>query len=117
MKLKDQTVEMAITEPKFMVYLFALDAAYRQYDTELIVTSGSELSARHSRTSLHYSGRAVDTRTWTIERYNLDAKSQHRIALNIKGIYLAAIGLPDDTIDVILEKTHIHHEWQPKRQS
>lgn len=117
MKLKDQTVEMRITEPLFLGYLFALDEAYRQYDTELTITSGSELTTKHSRTSLHYAGRAVDTRTWTIERFDLDAEAQHRIAVNIKNIYLGALGLPDDTIDIVLESTHMHHEWQPKYQA
>ena len=116
MRLKDRTVEMRITEPLFLGYLFKLDDAYRDYDSELIITSGSEVTTKHSRTSLHYAGRAVDTRTWAIERYDLNASAQFEIACVTRDIYLNSLGLPTDTIDIVLEDTHMHHEWQPKYQ-
>lgn len=116
MKTKDQSVKMRITEPLFLEFLFVVDDAYRVYDSELTITSGSETSAVHSRTSLHYAGRAVDTRSWTIQRYDLDAKGQHRVICGVRDEYLSAMGLPLDTIDVVLESSHIHIEWQPKRQ-
>lgn len=116
MKLKNDTVEMRITEPLFIQFLFVIDAAYRCYESELTITSGSELSSGHSRTSLHYSGRAVDVRSWAIQDSEIGAQSQYVMICEHRDSYLESLGIPTDTIDVVMESDHIHIEWQPKRQ-
>ena len=49
--------------PRLTALLFILERQYRRWGSEMVVTSGSEQSTRHSRTSLHYAGAAVDLRT------------------------------------------------------
>lgn len=75
---------------------------YDQYGEELVVTSLND--SRHSRTSLHYSGNAADLRTNYFDR-----ETQLKVVAEIK----RRLG-PD--YDVVLEKDHIHLEYQPKRR-
>jgi len=65
-------------------------------------TVTSAVDGKHSPTSLHYDGRAIDIRT----------RDQ---AVGEVVMFLAAIRehLPDD-YDVVDEGSHIHIEWQPK---
>lgn len=66
----------------------------------LVVTSG--LEGAHSPASLHYYGRAVDFRT-----NDLTIEQAERFTEFVK----KAVG---DNYDVILEKTHLHVEYDPK---
>lgn len=65
------------------------------------ITSGED--GRHSHTSKHYAGDAVDLRT----RY-FTAEVAREVARELS----AAAG---PNYDVILEDTHIHMEYHPKR--
>lgn len=63
----------------------------------------SIVDGKHSAKSLHYVGLAVDLRTWYIPKKELeDFAVQLRTDLG-----------PD--YDVVVEKTHIHIEFQPTR--
>jgi hypothetical protein len=103
MRLKDDTVRIQgiTTELKF-----GLDVAsyvYEKHGKELVITSGSEFSTRHSETSLHYSGNAVDLRTSYFRSGEVDivkAEIKERLGRDF---------------DVVIESTHIHLEYQPKR--
>ena len=66
---------------------------------DIVITSGTE--GKHSRTSLHYVGFAVDVRSNEMD-FPEDAVDALKIALT-------------DEFDVIQEKTHIHVEFQPKK--
>lgn len=84
--------------------LWGVMAAQRVYDTlnvEMVVTSA--LDGKHSATSLHYAGAAVDLRinNFPTRDYAKDARD------------LIAAALPND-FDVILEGNHIHLEYQPR---
>ena len=84
---------------------------YHAAGAELIITSGSESSSRHSETSLHYPGCALDCRT---RHLDLDDKGKMELARPISG----DLG-PD--FDVLFEgagtgNEHIHVEFQPKRR-
>ncbi len=57
---------------------------------------------KHSATSLHYAGAAVDLRTKDMG--GAEAKRAHKMLQE---------ALPED-FDVILEGNHIHMEWQPR---
>jgi len=116
MKLKDTTVQMEIN-PVLMDFLFLVDTQYRKWDSELIITSGSEESARHGIQSLHYAkpGCAVDVRTHQIN--NVPNSEVQRASLElVKEFYCEDKGIPDSWIEIILEKDHIHIEFQPKRK-
>lgn len=111
MKTKDSTVECQF-HPRLTALLFELDTVYRGWDSELIITSGSELGARHSRTSLHYAGCAADLRT----RGNLPEPIDQLRSIRIAATnYCADRWIPPNWIDIVLESDHIHIEYQPKR--
>ena len=96
MKVKDSTVNIEALHPKMKDRLTDIETIYTSFHTELVITSGKD--GVHSQHSLHYEGKAVDLRTWNI----LDSVIQ---ALKTK------LG-PE--YDVILEKDHIHVEWDPE---
>ena len=84
--------------------LFAAVVAYSIYSEEgyeMIITSGTDGS--HSRGSKHYCGDAFDLRT-----RHLGAGDAERIRDRLT----SALG---SEFDVILESTHIHVEFDPKR--
>jgi hypothetical protein len=116
-KLKDTTVQCEL-HPTLTDFLFRVDAQYRKWDSELIITSGSEESARHGITSLHYAkpGCAVDVRTHEIN--NVPVPEVQRAALEaVKEFYCEDKDIPESWIEIILEKDHIHIEFQPKRKN
>jgi hypothetical protein len=65
-----------------------------------VITSAKD--GRHKRGSLHYSGNAIDLRT------------RHLVAGEPEKILLLLREWLTDEFDVILEKDHIHLEFQPK---
>lgn len=67
---------------------------------ELIVTEVT--GGKHGRGSLHYVGQAADLRS-----RNLTKTQQNNVVLELR----ERLG---ENYDVILEKTHIHLEFQPK---
>lgn len=105
MQVKDSSVECNL-HPTLTDFLFFLD---RQYPDSVVITSGSEHSTRHSRTSLHYAipACAVDLRSWVL------TASEVREAADA---YLAKLNMPANWIDVIEESDHTHVEFQPKRR-
>lgn len=68
---------------------------------EAVVTS--VVDGKHSSGSLHYTGSAFDMRTRHLRPSEVDSiANQLRAALT-------------DEFDVVVEETHIHVEFQPKR--
>lgn len=65
-----------------------------------VITSAKD--GRHRRGSLHYSGNAIDLRT------------RHLVAGEATKIILLLRQWLTDEYDVLLEKDHIHLEFQPK---
>ena len=74
-----------------------LDEIYRKYGYELVITSTYE--GNHSPGSLHYANLAIDIRA--------PKKDREKLYKEIKEV------LSDD-YDVVLERTHIHIEYDPK---
>jgi hypothetical protein len=101
-KLKPK-VSVAGLRPEMLVALMAAQEVYRELGQPLVVTSA--VDGRHSITSLHYAGCAVDLRTRDL------GESTATTARD-----MIAHALPED-YDCILEKDHIHLEWQPRRRS
>ena len=69
---------------------------------EMVVTS--IVDGRHGSGSLHYVGYAADVRIWAIESDGL-AEFTEGLAEELGAEF-----------DVVLEKDHIHIEFQPKRR-
>lgn len=78
------------------------DNGYRYYCTSI-------LDGKHSKKSLHYAGLAFDSRTWTNEwdGTQIPDEDKQRLAQLLR----EALG-PD--FDVVVERTHIHTELDPK---
>jgi len=94
-------VHVAGMRPELVPALLAADRIYRANGAFMTVTSVSE--GEHKEKSLHPEGLAFDLRTRNFTRVEVD-----RIARAIRE------SLTID-YDVVVEKTHIHVEFQPKR--
>lgn len=86
-------------KPEMVLGLMIIKDVLNVYDRELIITEGT--GGVHSRNSLHYVGFAVDIRNRHM------GKQQDSIVASLRD----ALG---DEFDVVVEKTHIHIEYQPK---
>ena len=86
--------------PELLIAMMVAARVYQVHNCILVITSVTD--GKHSVTSLHYTGCAFDCRT-----RNLDEKQKKQIFSDIM------VSLTSD-FDVILEKTHIHIEYQPR---
>ena len=116
MDVKDETVETQF-HPILTAFLFRCDAVYRGWERELIITSGSEHTAKHSKNSLHYAlpACAADIRSWSVGRVP-SAEVQVAALEQMANQFCLGLNIPREWIEIILETTHIHIEFQPKRQ-
>jgi len=96
-KVKDTSVNIQDLDDRLKTILPILDIIYEEFKTELVITSGRD--GKHGLNSLHYQGLAVDLRTW-----NLLATVVARIRAELGSDF-----------EVILEKDHIHIEYDPKK--
>lgn len=120
MKVKDATVECHF-HPVITELLFVVDKVYNTWGDELIITSGSEHSAKHAITSLHYAipGCAFDVRTWDATSGRGTVPDSDEQLAGIKAAiaeFCAKRSYPTNWVDIVLESTHIHIEFQPKYQ-
>ena len=81
--------------------IFIATFVYAEYEFECVITECT--GAKHGYASIHYLGLAVDLRTNNIP----DQKTKLKIRNEVK----KRLG---DQYDVILEKDHLHIEYQPK---
>jgi len=92
---------VTVTLASHRIWTAMLEAAWimhERYGRELVVTSVSD--GKHKEGSLHYRGLAFDLRTWHIRQPQTYANElRERLG---KGW------------DVIVEKTHIHVEYDPR---
>ena len=93
-------VKCAGMRPEMMLGILVALGVYQELG--YIMTITSIVDGKHSRTSLHYAGAAVDLRT----RHMTEAHKAQAASL-------IASRLTED-FDVVLEETHIHMEFQPK---
>jgi len=99
MKFKDG-VDLNGIDSVMIHALCSIDNVYRYYGEELVVTSC--MDGRHKKGSLHYKGKAVDTRT----RYFGE--------LELQRIKYELIDVLGSNFDVVLESDHFHIEYDPK---
>ena len=87
-------------QTEILLALIIADQVYSEYDIPCVLTEAT--GGKHGIASLHYVGFAVDIRTRDIpEELKKPLAQQIRIALG-------------EQYDVVLEKDHIHIEFQPK---
>lgn len=109
MRLKDSTVSIKGISTEIAFAANIVDQVMKEKGQEAVVTSGTEETTRHGRTSLHYDGNALDLRSRSFEDTEL-----------ILAFCKEALGHNPD-IDMILENKgeyneHFHLEFQPKRR-
>lgn len=99
MKIK-KGVKLNGLNPIMTLALLIVKDVYASFNVELVITSATD--GKHSNASFHYIGNALDIRTrdFTSEQKVI---AHRQIKENL-----------GDEFDVILEKTHIHIEFQPK---
>ena len=102
-KFKKGTRVSGIRTELVLAILIA-EGVYNKYGIDLVLTSLDD--RRHSPTSLHYSGSAVDVRTRNLPR-TVDVQT---VGMEIRQ------ALSND-YDVVVESDHIHIEYQPRRRS
>ena len=95
-------VSLAGLQPQMVLGLVIAEGVYKTYGVELVITSGSE--GKHGVASLHYVGLAVDIR----RRDFTTVAVVEEVALKLR----RNLG---KEFDVVVERTHIHIEYQPKR--
>lgn len=99
MKIKSGVRVFGI-RPEMVLALGIAEPLFIKAGVEMVVTA--VIDGKHSRGSLHYAGAAADLR---IRHLPLGG------AENIYGDLISALG---SDYDVVLEKSHIHIEFQPK---
>ena len=87
--------------PEIVIAILVAQTIVESAGVELVITSGTD--SKHSVTSLHYAGGAIDIRI---------NKMDDGVPETVRGKIKAALGID---FDVILERTHIHIEHQPRR--
>ena len=118
MKLKNEHIDWWRFDSIFYCYLDKIDSIFREFcldefstRLEPIMTSGKDGS--HMTGSLHYAGRACDIRLLTHPYYTTE------LIPNAAWVYNESLAeelqkkLGGD-FDVVLERTHIHIELDPK---
>lgn len=99
MKLKEG-VKLNGLQPQIVLAMQIVNSIYNKNLHELVITSVSD--GLHKQDSKHYQGMGFDCRTKEIKgRRSLDILNDCRDALG-------------DDFDVILEKDHLHVEYDPK---
>ena len=101
MRLKDG-VQIAGLRREMQPAIEAAQKAFAARNVECVITSA--LDGKHKSQSLHYLGLALDFRT-----RHVSEEARQEIALEI------ASELGGD-FDVVLERTHLHVEYQPKSE-
>ena len=97
MRLKDASVNPDGITGELFLALLAADEVYKAHGSEAVITSMND--ADHMQGSKHYTGEAADLRRWNVW-------SPSKVVRELRD----ALG---DDYDVILERTHIHIEFDP----
>lgn len=101
----DAAAPLKITgiRPELVAALMVAQRVFDDLGADFVVTSCAEHSAAHSNASLHYAGSAFDCRIHhMLIKHHAEAVKMLKERLT-------------DEFDVVLEKDHIHVEFQPKR--
>lgn len=94
-------IELAPLCPQLSgIGLSVMNELMGNYDKDCVITCGAE--GKHSRTSLHPVGRALDIRS-----RELSSLQQQQV----KRGFDSALG---EDFDIVIEKDHFHIEYQPK---
>jgi len=107
MKLK-KNVKLLGVKSEILLAMKIVDDVYKD-----VISSGATITSvvdgTHGRGSFHYKGLAFDVRTRNDDNpIQWDVTVKNRLVDEIRNRL-------NDEFDVVLEKDHIHVEWDPKR--
>jgi len=103
MELKNGNVKLLGVRPELLFGLTIIDTLHtNMFGFNMVITSVAESTAKHSKTSLHYSGCAADIRIRTMPPHLIN--KFHEMAI-------ARLG---SEFDLVHEDNHFHLEFQPK---
>lgn len=88
--------------PQILSILPLIDDVFRRFGMAF-VTITSAIDGKHMSGSKHYTGEAIDLRTRDLSVAQRD---------DVHGALVTGL---DTDFDVVLEATHIHVEWDPKK--
>lgn len=99
MRLKDASVKLEGVSWRMFHAALVAERIWRRRNADLVITSAND--GKHMKGSKHYSGEALDLRIWNLmgDEAAVTAELQKELG-------------PD--YDVVLEKDHIHLEYDPK---
>lgn len=100
-KKKDGTVNLDVN-PAFTQAVPVLKTAWAMLGLDCVVTSGKD--GQHSKNSAHYSGNALDLRTWDISKHMTPMAFGYNLAVALKLVC-------GDGFYVVLDGDHIHLEY------
>ena len=111
LSLKDGTVKIAGVQPETVFAIFVVKEIYDRmvppdYIGSFPFVLTSVKDAKHMKGSKHYDGQAFDLRTWVFK--------EHSRLVNIDAFAEACRSSLGRDFDVVIEKDHIHIEFDPK---
>lgn len=101
-KFKDPSLSLSNLSPQMVLGMVIASDLYSRHGQDVVITSIND--GNHSTTSLHYSGNAVDLRI----HYFTEEQTE--------SVFNALKSILTIDFDVVLEKDHIHLEYQPKKR-
>ncbi len=102
LKIK-HSAEMNGMQPELIPLIIVANEVYGEHGFDCVITSCTD--SKHSNTSLHYPGYAIDFRTKALGMTQEAAKLIRNDILE---------RLPGKDYEVIVEGNHLHGEFQPK---
>lgn len=116
LKLKKDVSLSNLTTGCLMGHLVIQDQ-FEESGKDCIITSGDELDSKHSRGTLHYSGNAIDYRSWIFdnEKYKTNFVTFVRVAFGNNPDYEFYYE-PEikNELGEITRHEHFHYEFQRK---
>jgi hypothetical protein len=94
-------VRVAGIRPEVLLAVVAAEGVFEEAGVDLVLTAC--VDGKHSLGSLHYAGQVVDIRT-----RDVPPEMRQKLAARVR----ECVG---EDYDMILEETHMHLEYQPKR--
>ena len=104
-RLKDRTVNITKLDPVMFRAIVYAEDLYNKYKRDTVITSGND--GAHGMHSKHYDNRGLDFRTFHLPGGYLGLEARD-IAQRLNA-QLKPLGF-----DIVLEKDHLHVEYDPK---
>ena len=92
---RKQSCRVGGTQPEMIIALLLIEPVLNEYAQELVWTEGT--GGKHSDTSRHYSGNAIDVRTWKLQEDGTEEECADKLRTALGTEYR-----------VIIHDTHFH---------